>query len=284
MGKTHRLDLLKNSISYFKEGVNYAQHAEQDTESWKFAIVHTVQSMELAFKEYLRRIHPAFIWESVDRPEKTISFKGALARLRNPQIGGLAISDSEKAKIEKAYDLRNELAHFEFNHEHEHIELKFAEIFGFMVFFYRTHLKLETDEFVDEAEHQQVLQMVKAREELLEKARAYVKDMSFHEKWCCPACDEVTFVLAEEQCCLCHHKERIVECATCSQDNFESEIVDTSNLFTWDYSEGQMILMEDHGLQQTACSACYGAFKEKIEELNRAQYYEDMMMDERAGR
>lgn len=45
-----------------------------------------------------------------------------------------------------------------------------------------------------------------------------------------------------------------------------------------------MILMEDHGLEQTACSECYGAFKEKVEALNRAQYYEDMMMDERAGR
>ncbi|MDO9078377.1 MAG: hypothetical protein Q7U72_13140 [Brevundimonas sp.] len=284
MTKTHRLDLLNNSISYFREAVNHAQLNTDDTDQWKFAIVHVVQAMELAFKEYLRRIHPAFIWESVDRPERTISFKGALARLRNPQIGGVAISDGEKGKIEKAFDLRNELTHFEFNHEHEHIELKFAEIFGFMVFFYRTHLNLETDQFVDEVQHQRILHLVKAREELLAKARDYVRDMPFGEKWICPSCNEVTFVVSEQQCCLCHHKERIVECTTCGRDNFESEIVDTTNLFSWDYSEGQAILMADHGLSHTACSECYGAFKEKLEELNRAQYYEDLMMDERAGR
>lgn len=91
--------------------------------------------MELEFKERLRRVHPVFIYESVDKPDKTVSMRAAITRLRNPMIGNLTISDADKNKIEKAFDLRSHLTHFEFNHSHEPIELKFAEIFSFMIFF-----------------------------------------------------------------------------------------------------------------------------------------------------
>ena len=64
---THKLDLLSNSISYFREAVGYAQHDTLETKHWKFAIVHLVQAMELAFKERLKRIHEIFIYESIDR-------------------------------------------------------------------------------------------------------------------------------------------------------------------------------------------------------------------------
>ena len=139
MTTTHRLDLLNNSISYLKEAVSYAQQSPVETNHWKFAILHVVQAMELAFKERLRRIHPIFIYESVDRSEKTLTVRGALNRLCNPEIGNISITDVEKGKIEKAVKLRNELTHFEFNHSHDQIELRFAEIFSFMIFFYRNH-------------------------------------------------------------------------------------------------------------------------------------------------
>ena len=98
MGK-HRLDLLNNSISYFKEAVNYAQQESPDTNQWKFAIIHVVQALELAFKEYLRRIHPVFIFESIDKADKTVSLRTALGRLRNPHIGKLTISEGESPSL-----------------------------------------------------------------------------------------------------------------------------------------------------------------------------------------
>jgi hypothetical protein len=40
MSNTHRLDLLKNSISYFREAVSYGQQNPIETNHWKFAILH----------------------------------------------------------------------------------------------------------------------------------------------------------------------------------------------------------------------------------------------------
>ena len=56
MSKPHRFDLLNNSVSYSWEPVSYAQQSAADTNHWKFAILHVVQAIELAFKERLCRI------------------------------------------------------------------------------------------------------------------------------------------------------------------------------------------------------------------------------------
>lgn len=280
MSKTHRLDLLNNSISYFREAVAYAQQVPAETNHWKFAILYAVQAMELAFKERLRRIHPVFIYESVDKPDKTLSLRSALNRLRNPQIGNIPISDLDKAKIEKAFELRNELTHFEFNHSHDHIELKFAEIFSFMIFFYRTHLDLDTAAFVDEIQHNKIIQLVKTRSELMERAKLYISSREDSTVWICPSCQEATFLTSEEQCCFCHYKERVVECPTCGSENFESDLIEISDLYDWDYDEGRMVLIEDFGLEESACPDCISETKQKIEDVRRSQYQEDLAMEE----
>lgn len=280
MSKTHHLDLLNNSISYFREAVSYAQRDTDDTDHWKFAILHVVQAMELAFKERLRRIHPAFIYESVDRPGKTLSLRGALERLKNPQIGNIPIAEAEAAKIVKAFHLRSELTHFEFNHSHDHIELKFAEIFSFMIFFYRGHLGLATADFIDEDEHNKVIRLVRTRAELLERAKAYISGHDDGNVWLCPSCQEATFLTAEEQCCFCHHKEQVVECPTCCEETLESQLIDTSDLLDWDYDEGRMVLIENFGLAEQACPECISETRQKVEDLRRAQYDEDLAMEE----
>lgn len=280
MSKTHRLDLLNNSISYFREAVAYAQQDPSETNHWKFAILHVVQAMELAFKERLRRVHPAFIYESVDKPDKTLSLRSALNRLRNPQIGNIPITDDEKGKIEKAFDLRSDLTHFEFNHSHDHIEVKFAEIFSFMIFFYRVHLGLTTASFIDEEAHNKIIKLVKTRTELMERARAYIESREDDTVWVCPSCQEDTFLVSEEQCCFCHYKERIVECPTCVTENFESDLEDISYLFDWVDDEGRMVLMDNFGLEDSACPECVSEAKQKIEDVRRSQYDEDRAMEE----
>lgn len=276
----HRLDLLNNSISYFREAVSYAQRDADDTNNWKFAILHIVQAMELAFKERLRRIHPVLIFESVDRQDRTLSLRGALTRLRNPQIGNIHITDKDKGKIEKAFDLRSELTHFEFNHSHDHIELKFAEIFGFMIFFYRSHLELETSAFIDEGQHNKIIKLVKTRRELMERAKAYIASSDGNTVWMCPSCLEDTFLINEEQCCFCHHKEAIVECPTCGVENYKSDLIDVSDQFDWSYDEGRMNLVDNFGLEEYACPDCISETRQTIEEIRRSQYDEDRAMEE----
>lgn len=56
-------------------------------------------------------------------------------------------------------------------------------------------------------------------------------------------------------------------------------MIDTSNFLDWDYADGRMILMESFGLEMTACPGCIETFKSKVDEMRRAQYYEDMERD-----
>ncbi|MCC8957681.1 hypothetical protein H8B02_30905 [Bradyrhizobium sp. Pear77] len=280
MTGTHKLDLLNNSISYFREAVAYAQHETLETKHWKFAIVHVVQAMELAFKERLRRIHPTFIYENIDRGDRTVTLRAALARLRNPKIGNMPISDAEANKIEKAFELRNQLTHFEFDHLREHIELKFAEIFSFMIFFYRLHLSLDTSEFIDEDQHARIIKLVRARAELMARALEYMKSRGHLTVWCCPSCVEDMFVVEEQQCCFCHHKESIVECPSCGTESFESDLEDISDEFEYSMDEGVMRLENDYGMERVACPECVGRMREKIEDLRREHYYDHLAMEE----
>jgi hypothetical protein len=274
-----KLDLIKNSTSYFREAIAYAQRDELDETRWKFAIINVVQAMELAFKEKLRRIHPVLIYSAVDDRRDTISLKTALKRLVDPGIGGLLVAEKDPRKIETTVKLRNELTHFECEHEHEYMEAKFADIFSFMIFFYREHLGLKTEEFIDYDDHQRIIGLVKTRTELRARARSYIKTEGFIDVWICPSCDESTFVAQNGECCFCHHKEAVLECASCGQETLESDMIDTSNFFDWDYDEGRMVLMEDFGMEMTACQGCIETFKSKVEDMRRAQYYEDMERD-----
>lgn len=279
MAKVHSLDLLNNSISYFREAVSYAQRDNPETNHWKFAILHVVQAMELAFKERLRRVHPVLIYENVDKADKTVSLTTAITRLKNPSMGGVSISDGDRRKIEKAFDLRNQLTHFEFSQPHEHVELKFAEIFSFLIFFYRTQLGLPPSEIIEETEHARVLRLVQTRRELLERAKEYVAGLEDTTTWCCAECGEDTFVVSEEQCCLCHWRERLLECPTCGTLNFEHELVDISNEFDGYMDEGRLEI-ESYGMETTACPECINETRAEIEHKRWSQYHEDIAMEE----
>ena len=279
MNKTHSLDLLNNSISYFREAVSYAQKEAADANQWKFAILHVVQAMELAFKERLRKVHPVLIYESVDKQEKTVSLRAAVARLCNPRIGNLPISEEDRRKIEKAFDLRSQLTHFEFDQSQEHIELKFAEIFSFMIFFYRTQLGLQTSDFIDEAQHAKVIRLVRTRQELLARAAEYIAGLEDDTRWICPECNEVTFIVADQQCCFCHRQEPIVECPSCGSEAFEHDLIDVTDAFDWSYDEG-LVHVHTLGMEDTACPECVDDIRAKIEGIRRSQYEEDMAMEE----
>jgi len=271
---TLKLNLLSNSISYFREAVMYAQQEREDHNHWKFAITNVVQSMELGFKERLRRIHPVFIYESIDNPKKTVALGEAIKRIRNPSIGKITLSDRETKNIERAIALRNELTHFEFEGDQRQIEMKFAEIFSLMIFFYRNHLELAPDEILDRASHQRIIQLVKAKQELLRKATDHLSEKGI-DAWNCPECKEWTFVPGDMQCCFCHHSENVVSCEYCGEDVLECDQISTADEFDWEIEEGLLVLNDDWGMPDTACPECFSRFQNEIKERRLQRHYEE---------
>lgn len=252
----------------------YAQQEREDHNHWKFAITNVVQAMELGFKEHLRSIHPVFIYESIDNPKKTVSLADAVKRVMNPSIGKLALSDSETTNINRAIELRNQLTHFEFEGDQRHIEMKFAEIFSLMIFFYRNHLGLAPDDIIDRSSHQKIIQLVKTKKELLRKAMDHLSEKGI-DPWQCPECNEWTFVPNDTQCCLCHHSEMIVSCEYCGDEVLESNKISTSDEFDWEFDEGRAILRDNWGMPETACPECIGRFKEEVKEHQLQQHYQE---------
>lgn len=124
-----RFDLLNNSRRFLREAANNAVEAQANEERWSFAILHVVQALELTLKALLVKQHPLFIYEDIDSPTKTVSLTAALQRLCNPQFRFEEITETERRKISKAVDLRNQITHSEFDCSSEYAAAKFAEVF-----------------------------------------------------------------------------------------------------------------------------------------------------------
>ena len=63
-------------------------------------------------------------------------------------------------------------------------------------------------------------------------------------------------------------------------ENFDPDLKDISNLFDWDYDEGLMRLMDNFGMEDTACPSCIDEVRQKIGDIRRSQYDEDRAMDD----
>lgn len=281
--KNHSLDLSNNSISFFREAVSYAETGGADSSQWKFAVINLVQAMELALKEALRRIHPVFIYENIDSVQdpRTISISRAIERLRDERIGNYSISDAEKKNFNAAIKLRNEFVHYEFAGDVNHVESKFADIFSFMIFFYEKHLNLELNEFITKDQYDSILSMKATKAEMLLRAKEYINNGDVGETWGCPTCSEDTFIVDQKECCLCRHKEEIQECHHCTEQFFQHDLHDITDLFDYAEDEGRYYINSDYGFDyEEACESCVREIKESINAHKYEQYMEEMAMED----
>jgi hypothetical protein len=277
----HELDLLNNSVSFFREAVKYAEKSEGDGSNWKFAIINLVQAMELALKEALRRIHPSFVYEDIDvaKPDKTVSITKAITRLKSHHIGGEAISEAESEKFTAAIKLRNQFAHFDCSYNAEYVEAKFAGIFAFMLFFYEDHLSVDRDEIIDQEQYSAIFSLKEAKEELLSKVRAQIAMHNLKPIWLCPDCLEDTFIVEEERCRLCGYAEKLQQCNNCGERIFEFELKDISELFDASVEDGRLVIYDRYGYDGGACLNCIDGVKEDVKNKRFEKFVSEMEED-----
>src|SRR5262245_55387202 len=91
--------LLQNAIDSLERSVDLLAWREEPNEAkrMKQAILSVAHGVELLLKERLRQIHPALVWENVDKypglSARTVTVDAALGRLT--AIGGLRFSDED---------------------------------------------------------------------------------------------------------------------------------------------------------------------------------------------
>lgn len=266
--RTHHLDLLQNSLSFFREAVACVQRDDEDGAHWKFAVVNLVQAMELALKAALERIHPVFILDNIDLPDsdKTFSVSKALKRLQSEHIGNCTISKKEERPFHAAIKLRNRFVHHECSFHAEHVEAQFASLFAFMLFFYEDHLHVGREDIISEEAYAAIYELKKAKDELLRRAIEHIKENDFGDIWVCPDCIEDTFIVDDGKCCLCGYRETVTSCSNCGERIFEYQEEDIFELFDYTIEEGRAEVHDRFGYESRhACEHCIDQIKEDIQ-------------------
>lgn len=122
----------------WQEGANEGSRLKQ-------AILLTAHATELLLKERLRRIHPALVWEDVDKyprlDARTVGVDKAIHRLK--QIGNISLSESDAATVKSLRNTRNAIEHFSWQTSREEANAIVGQGLSFAIHF--ASAELQTD-------------------------------------------------------------------------------------------------------------------------------------------
>lgn len=136
-------DFLHNSL-YFFHLATTEDYPKDFKRYWKFSLVDIVQTIELLFKEVLRRENEFLIYENIDKPKHTVSISKALQRLKN--IIKLELKQRDEVVITKAIEFRNQIMHFEMELDLQELSSIYTVIFEFIHSFHLRFLGEELHE------------------------------------------------------------------------------------------------------------------------------------------
>lgn len=140
-------DYLHNSL-YFYHLATHEEYPADYKRFWRFSIVNIIQSMELIFKEVLRRENEIFIYENIDKPKNTVSVTTAIHRLKN--IVKIDIDENDERIIKRAIELRNLITHFELELNIRELSTIYVIVFEFLYSFHHRFLGEELHDRIGE--------------------------------------------------------------------------------------------------------------------------------------
>jgi hypothetical protein len=109
--------LVGNATDSFRQAVELWAFEDSVPEPsvLKHSILAAAHCVELLLKERLRQVHPAFVWENVDRypnlDARTVTSAGAVSRLE--AVAGLQISAADQQLLKDLRVTRNAIEHYE---------------------------------------------------------------------------------------------------------------------------------------------------------------------------
>lgn len=221
-----KFNLLENAEESLSHAVDHLLNQEGDKAgNYKRVILDIAHVIELILKERIFRIHPAFIWQNIDKYPSplapTITTDIAVKRLLN--LGGICLSEESQKTILACRKIRNSIEHYEFEIEEKEAKAIIGRLLSFIFYFVKQHLTLdwEKDFKTDDrwAELIEIYEFWEAYSQTLEK-KLSEEGKPVYE---CPFCGACTFDLSIMQCELCGHIENEMECDFCHEQVWESE-------------------------------------------------------------
>lgn len=207
-------NLMSNAIDSVERAVELITWGDEQGEArrLKQAAQSITHGIELLLKERLRRIHPALLWEDVDKYPKlnarTVTSDGAMNRLMN--IGAITFSKDDIEFIRSLRAMRNAIEHYSWTttkNEVEHIlgmALAFALDFsekniGYTFFGYHTR-KDDTLPSLIQANPSFAKAFADRKNSAAASEPEDIKE--------CMACRAIAFDPATGSCRICGHRDR----------------------------------------------------------------------------
>ena len=223
----HKFNLVENAQDSLSHAIEHIRPVNKNsTGDWKRIIVDLAHVIELLVKEKLRRVHPAFVFNNIDKyPSSDAYTVGAeLAFVRLQKIGNVKFSESDIKAVKSAREKRNEIEHFEFSIENSEAKVLVGQALSFILRFAEKELELEWNSLCFEGGKWWVLYEYK---EFYESLQVSVNERLAGGEFAlieCTSCHNETFDLDEECCHLCGHKEDVLECVVCKDDYLYSAV------------------------------------------------------------
>jgi hypothetical protein len=144
---TIEFDLLGNATDSIERAIDLVAWAgeQDDARRLKQAVQTIAHGVELLLKERLRRVHPALIWEVVDKypslSARTVTSDGALSRLIS--IGGLTFSQKDMDLVRSLRSTRNAIEHYAWTTTKQEAERIVGRALAFALHFAEAELGYE---------------------------------------------------------------------------------------------------------------------------------------------
>ncbi len=221
-----KFDLIENAKDSLAHAVEHLTRPEGPTVGdLKRVILDVAHVVELILKERICRIHPAFIWESVDKypspVAQTIGTDKAVSRLLN--LAGITLPVGAKKTLLACRKIRNSIEHREFEMEPKEARAIVGRMLSFIFNFAKRYLKLDLE--TDFKQDDRWSALIDIYEFWEAHSVALGKQLSEERKpvWDCPSCGAGTFDPSLMKCALCGHTEELVECDVCHEMVRESD-------------------------------------------------------------
>lgn len=219
MNEQIKLSLLKNSYSFFSEGLHNSIEADMHPMQLKFAIFNMCQAIELSLKERLRREHPILIFDDIDKKNRTVSAQHAIRRLQ--KICNVPISKKDIETVDILTRWRNDIAHHEFSISILEGKSALATLIGFITSFHSKHLAETISDHIDSFLWAEAIKLEGFGNELFSRAvnRFEEEGIQIHDIFLCPTCGFSAYVRREDDflCYVCNTREDFVECDDCHE-------------------------------------------------------------------
>lgn len=273
--KSIHLSILDNSHAFFVEAIEKVVIAQDETRNWQFAVLHLIQSLELTLKEALRKIHPVFIYDDIEKRKNTITISKALSRIQDPAIGNINLTERELAGIKSATRIRNEFVHSELHLTPQHAEANFFIVFELLVDLQQTILGYDIREILPEALSEKIIEIEQTKKLLVMQALTTIEKIPANliKTWDCPECLSNTFLTYinesenEGHCLTCGVWAPLIRCSHCDQPYFEEELESFYSELDTDNFEGLETIENNYGYENhLACRNCMPRILENIEQ------------------